>query len=148
MISSPLRLQIANRGLKTHFIHSSRKLFSVVKRVQRRFDIRQIRCTLPVFSGSSVFHTAKRKVFDYALRNIYPSASPDCWCEFRTFYKVLAETGLPNMRCLELLLHPGSGNATYIEETKDLKSDWRELLPVNVHLGSYRSLDTFAHTDW
>jgi chitin disaccharide deacetylase len=123
-----------------HFIHSSRELFFVVKAVQRRFGIRKVRCTLEVFSEKSVIHTAKRKVFDYALRNIYTTVSPDCCCEFRRFHSVLVHNRLPNLRCLELLVHPGSVNPSYIEDVNLLKSNWRQLLPPNVAVGSYHLL--------
>jgi chitin disaccharide deacetylase len=123
-----------------HFIHTRHELFFVVKEVQRRFGIRKIRCTLEVFSKHSMLRTAKRKLFDYALRNIYNSASPNCWCEFRSFYPALVRNQLPNFECIELLVHPGTNNAGFVEDITLLKSDWRTLLSPNVTVGSYHLL--------
>src|ERR1700674_3491253 len=123
-----------------NFAHSSQSLFFAVKAAQRQFGIRKVRCTLDVFSGRSMLHTAKRKVFDYALRNIYATVSPDGWCEFRSFYPVLVHNQLPSLRCVELLVHPGTSNCDFIKDITLLKSNWRELLPPNVTVGSYHLL--------
>jgi predicted glycoside hydrolase/deacetylase ChbG (UPF0249 family) len=123
-----------------HFIHSSKQLFFVVKAVQRQFGIRKVRCTHEVFSGKSLIHVAKRRVADYGLRNIYRTASPDCCCEFRRFHSVLIQNRLPNLRCLELLMHPGSTSPDYIEDVNLLKSNWRDRLPLNAAMGSYHLL--------
>jgi predicted glycoside hydrolase/deacetylase ChbG (UPF0249 family) len=123
-----------------HFIHSSRKLFSAVKAVQRRFGIRKVRCTREALSERSVVYSAKRRLFDTGLRNIYRSSSPDCWCEFRMLHPVMVANKLINVKCLEVLVHPGSGKPDYIEEINLLKSDWQQLIPLDVELGSYHLL--------
>jgi chitin disaccharide deacetylase len=123
-----------------HFIHSSRQLFFVVKAVQRKFNIRKVRCTYQAFSGQSAIHVTKRKLSDVGLRSIYRTATPDCCCDFRKFHSVLVHNRLPNSRCMELLMHPGSSDAEYVEEVNLLRSNWQQLLPPNVAVGSYHLL--------
>ena len=125
-----------------HFIHARPQLFSAVKAVQRYFGVRRIRPTREVLSEERPVHTAKRRVFDCALRKIYASVSPNGWCEVRGFHAALVRKTLPRFRCLELMVHPGSRNARYVEEIAILRSNWRQLLPANVQLGSYRLLDS------
>jgi chitin disaccharide deacetylase len=124
-----------------HFIHVSPHLVAVVKAVQRRFGVRKIRSTLEVLSERRGLHTLKSRLLGYALRKAYTTVSPDGWCEVRGFHAALARNALPQFRCLELMVHPGSRNARYIEEIAILRSNWLQLLPADVRLGSYRLLN-------
>jgi chitin disaccharide deacetylase len=125
-----------------HFIHARVLLFPVVKAVQRHFGIRKVRPTLEVLSEVHLPRTVKRRLFDYTLRKVYTTVSPNGWCEFRRFHAALVRNALPRFRCLELMVHPGSGNARYEEEIAILRSNWQQLLPADVQLGSYRLLSS------
>lgn len=125
-----------------HFIHARPRLFSAVKAVQRHFGVRKVRPTREVLSEARLVHTAKRRLFDYALRKVYATVSPNGWCEVQGFHAALVRNTLPRFRCLELMVHPGSRNARYMEEIAILRSNWQQLLPANVQLGSYHLLDS------
>jgi predicted glycoside hydrolase/deacetylase ChbG (UPF0249 family) len=125
-----------------HFIHVSPHLFSVVKAVQRYFGVRKLRSTVEVLSERRVLHTLKGRLFGYALRKVYTTVSPDGWCEVRRFHAALVRNALPRFRCLELMVHPGSRDARDVEEIAILRSNWQQLLPADVQLGSYRLLRT------
>lgn len=124
-----------------HFIHVSPQLFPAIKAVQRHFGIRKIRSTLEVLSERPRFYTLKNKLFGYALSKAYTTVSPDGWCEVRAFHAALVLNALPHFRCLELMVHPGSHQAQYVEEIAILRSRWQQLLPSYVQLGNYRLLN-------
>jgi len=124
-----------------HFIHVSPQLFPVIKAVQRYFGIRKVRSTLEVLSERRRLGSLKSRLFGYALRKVYTTMSPDGWCEVRGFHAALVCNALPRFRCLELMVHPGSRNAQYVEEIAILRSNWQQLLPSDVQLGNYRLLN-------
>jgi predicted glycoside hydrolase/deacetylase ChbG (UPF0249 family) len=120
-----------------HFIHVSPQLFPVIKAVQRCFGVRKVRSPREVLSNRRLIHTLKASLLGYALRKVYATASPNGWCEFRKFHAVLVRHALPRFRCLELMVHPGSREARDVEEIALLRSNWQQLLPANIELGSY-----------
>jgi predicted glycoside hydrolase/deacetylase ChbG (UPF0249 family) len=125
-----------------HSIHFSPHLFSVVKAVQRYFGVRKLRSTVEELSERWVLHTLKGRLYSYALRRVYTTITPDCWCEVRRFHAALVRNSLPRFRCLELMVHPGSRDARDLEEIAILRSNWQQLLPADVQLGSYRLLSS------
>jgi predicted glycoside hydrolase/deacetylase ChbG (UPF0249 family) len=125
-----------------HFVHARWQVFTEIKAVQRHFGVRKVRPTLEVMSEGSLVRTTKRRLFDFALRNVYTTLSPNGWCEFRRFHAALVRNALPRYRCLELMVHPGRCDAPYAKEIAILRSNWQQLLPADVHLGSYHVLSS------
>jgi chitin disaccharide deacetylase len=121
-------------------VHTIPQLFPALKSLQRQFGVRRFRSTvnlLPVGELMRATRRLKKEFFDFALRHIYATKSPDGLGDFRDFHAAVETGHLPAFRSLELMVHPGTSNPHYNQEIDLLRSDWRKLLPPDVTLGSY-----------
>jgi len=124
-------------------IHTIPRMFPVLKTLQRRFGVRKVRCTitlLPASERMTRLRSLRKRLFRFALRHIYTTKSPDGLGDFLDFYALLGTAQIPQFRCLELMVHPGTTNPRYEEEVDFLRSDWVRRLPKEVRRGSYHSL--------
>ena len=124
-------------------VHTLPRLFPVLKALQRRFSVRKVRTTRNLFAPDRIptrIHTLKKKAFDFALRNVYRTRSTEGFGEFRDFYAAVKAGRLTPFRSLELMVHPGTSDSRYTEETSLLSSGWRQNLPPDVIYGSYHLL--------
>lgn len=126
-----------------HHVHTIPRLFPVLKRLQRRFGIRKVRSTinvLPAGQRMTGMRFLKKWSFNFALRHLYGTGSPEGLGDFRDFHTALRAGRIPQFRRLELMVHPGITNTSYNEEVSLLRSGWQRLLPPDVKLGNYHSL--------
>jgi predicted glycoside hydrolase/deacetylase ChbG (UPF0249 family) len=124
-------------------IHTIPRLFPVLKSLQRKFRIPKVRSTinlLPPGQQMSGVRSLKKRLFRFVLRHVYSTKSPEGLGDFCDFYPALTSGNLPQFRCLELMVHPGTSNPRYNEEVELLRSDWLQSLPPSVQLGSYHSI--------
>lgn len=122
-----------------HFIHLRADLFPIIKAIQRKFGIRALRSSVRLMAASRR-KQLYGKIMKLAVRKIYATSTPDAWCEFSRFYSALAQRSLPQFRCLELMVHPGSLQNCFANENSLLRSGWQRLLPAGVELASYHVL--------
>jgi predicted glycoside hydrolase/deacetylase ChbG (UPF0249 family) len=124
-------------------IHTIPSLFPVLKSLQRTFGVRKVRSTitlLPSGERMTALRSLRKRAFRFALRRVYATRNPEGLGDFRDFHAALLGGRLPRMRCLELMVHPGTTNPRYREEVNLLRSDWRQFLPPMVTMGSYHAL--------
>lgn len=124
-------------------IHTIPKLFPVLKSLQRKFGVRKVRSTISLLpSGEKMtpLRSLRKRVFCLALRRVYATKNPEGLGDFRDFHAALLGGRIPQFRALELMIHPGTANPRYRQEVDLLRSDWRQLLPSDVTLGSYHAL--------
>jgi len=124
-------------------VHTLPKLFSVLKALQRRFSVRKVRTTRNLFAPDrtpSRIHTLRKRIFDVALRSVYCTKSTEGFGEFRDFYSTVKAGRLERLRSLELMVHPGTSDSRYNEETALLSSGWYQYLPSDFIFGSYHLL--------
>ena len=126
-----------------HHVHTIPKLFPVLKSLQRKFAVRKVRSTislLPPGQKMTGVRWLKKTAFRLALRSSYSTKSPDGLGDFRDFYVFLKAGRIPRFRTLELMTHPGTTTAKYIDEVAALRSGWLDLLPADIKIGSYHSI--------
>jgi predicted glycoside hydrolase/deacetylase ChbG (UPF0249 family) len=126
-----------------HHMHTIPGLFPVLKSLQREFGIRKVRSTISLLPGGGrmgVLRRLKKGLFNFALRNVYATQSPQGFGEFRDFLPLLSARRVPRLESLELMVHPGTSTPHYEREIAQLRSGWRALLPPGTVLGSYREL--------
>ena len=123
-----------------HHCHTVPGLFGVLKGIQRKFDIRKVRITRNIYSFSEEMPrklAATKKVWNFALKNWFPTQTTEGFCSFSIFFQRLqARNGLPST--IELMCHPGHEN--YRKETELLAGPWKDFLPRHARLISYNEL--------
>lgn len=116
-----------------HNTHTIPGLFSVLKRVQKRFGIRKVRITRNLFGPDERPRQSllwQKKFWNLALRFYYPTRVTKGFTGFREFHDLVERGALerwlnPSMQqdvVVELMVHPG--HAGYREETELLASGW------------------------
>jgi chitin disaccharide deacetylase len=123
-----------------HHVHTRPKLFSVLKRVQRRFGIRKVRLTRNIYALGSRLRSGvlpAKGAWNLALRNYYSTQTTDGFTDFATFHSRL-EADLPWRGTVEVMCHPG--NPLFEAESKLLGSDWQKTLSSRAQLISYNGL--------
>jgi predicted glycoside hydrolase/deacetylase ChbG (UPF0249 family) len=114
-----------------HHIHTMPSLFLPLKHTQRRFQIKKVRTTMNWY-GTKIYTPAysllaKKKLWDWALRNIYYSKTTTYFTSFQSFLSnAHKDDRLARKGITEIMCHPG--HQWSCEETALLWSDWnREL---------------------
>jgi len=124
-----------------HHVHTRAGLFSVLKRVQRRFGIRKVRLRRNVPGPHPTLrnrlHFARHWPWNFALRHLFVTRTTDGFAPFSLFHQRL-QAGLGYASSIELMCHPGRGR--YAAETALLRGPWREMLREETKLISYNDL--------
>lgn len=127
-----------------HHVHTHPPFFPLLKRVQRRFGIRRVRCGMNLYSpGLSVSRLMllKKLIWKAALRSIYRTRTTDGFTSFLAFFRLLETPArLRRMRTLELMTHPGLRNREFPVETALLDTAWEQKVPFPVRLINYNDL--------
>ncbi len=134
-----LDIQISHFDSHQH-IHTIPQMFPVLKRLQQHFGVRKVRTTWNIYSHKcSVpwFLLAKKRIWDFALRNYYQTLSTQGLTTFAVFYTLARRSVLP-YDSIELMTHPG--HMQYEEETALLYQDWEKEIMFPVQLISYQGL--------
>ena len=112
-------------------------LFSVIKRLQKRFGIRKVRNTWNIYGPKakpSAILLLKKRVWTWALQRYYRTKTTPGFTSFLIFYEKAQASHL-NHSLVEVEVHPG--HEAYGVETELLGSNWQEQIPYSVHLVSY-----------
>lgn len=141
-----------------NYILSNRKLFPILKRIQKKFQIRRARITRNIYADEPISQLgltthqlgldpllaygdvskalrAKKWLYNFLLRNYYRTKTTDGFSGFRLFYEY-ARTHKMKHRTFEVNVHPES---TYYDagETEILRGPWREAVGFPIRLISY-----------
>ena len=119
------------------------QLFPCLKLIQKKYNINKVRVAKNIHSSnypirSKILHH-KKKLYNYALRKIYPTITTSGFTEFASFLDV-AKTEKPHHTSIELMVHPGHPDPLFVEEVSLLQSSWVDELPFKVKLINYHEL--------
>jgi predicted glycoside hydrolase/deacetylase ChbG (UPF0249 family) len=128
-----------------HHAHTIPALFSALKRVQRRYDIRRVRITKNIYGPEHPVSRGllfRKRLWTMSLRYWYATATTDGFTNFCEFYSLATTCGLKRWigedgdRIVELMIHPG--NPGFAEEAEFLESNW--IGAAGWQLANYRDL--------
>lgn len=122
-------------------IHTIPWMFPVLKKLQRKFQIRRVRAR-GIFGEQANTKLSRRlltQVYNFGLRNYYRSATAQVFLNFETFHDRLLRNDL-NYKTVEAMVHPGSLTFNHPEEIAMLKGPWRDESPRPLRLIDYRQL--------
>jgi len=111
-----------------HHAHTVPKLFPVLKRVQKKFEIRKVRLTRNITDPGERLRFGlfqAKAVWNFALRNVYRTSTTNYFTSFLTLYR-RSKANIPWNGTIELMCHPG--NRLFDEETKLMETDWYTVL--------------------
>jgi predicted glycoside hydrolase/deacetylase ChbG (UPF0249 family) len=124
-----------------HYIHTIPGVFPVLKKVQKRYQIRKVRISRNLYDsaeGISGVLKLKKAFYNFLLRHYYRTKTTDGFSDFSLFYQN-AKSGKLKRRVYEVTVHPGSSYYP-TDEIDLLKGPWRESLDFPVQLISYAEL--------
>jgi predicted glycoside hydrolase/deacetylase ChbG (UPF0249 family) len=122
-------------------IHTIPWMFPVLKKLQRKFQIRRVR-PRGVFGAQADTKLSRRlltQVYNFGLRNYYRSATPQIFLNFETFHERLLRNNL-RYKTVEVMVHPGSHIFNHAKEIEMLKGPWRDEATKAIRLIDYRQL--------
>jgi len=122
-------------------IHTIPKIFRILKKVQRKFEIRKARLSRNIYAPNertSLALKIKKGGFNTMLRRYYRTKTTDGFSDFLSFYASAEHHG-NNMGTVEVMIHPGNHHYSN-EETDLIQTPWQEILNRPVELISYSSL--------
>ena len=129
------KLRISHIDSHQH-IHTLPDLFFVLKKIQKKFNIRKVRLSMNYygeFYNPSIVKKTSKFLWNYMLRNFYKTKTSEYFTSVNTFVNNIRHS---NDKIVELMCHPGS--SLHKEETEKLKTDW--LKNENLQLISYNKL--------
>jgi len=124
-----------------HHVHTIPGLFFVLKRVQRRFGIRKVRISKNIYSAKNqASHSLllRKRIWNTALRQYYPTITTGGFTNLVDFFDAAQHQKI-RCRSVEIMVHPGGDG--YGEETELLVTSWQDLLPFQVTLIDFSSLN-------
>lgn len=123
-----------------HHVHTIPALFPVLKKVQRKYEIRRVRATKNLYSKSypaSQLLLLKKSAWNMAMKWYHHTKMTDVFTSFADFLEIQNED-LPKHDSYELMVHPE--NEAFEAETEALRSDWQAQIGNSFELISYRDL--------
>ena len=128
-----------------HHVHTILWIFPILKKVQKRFNIRRVRLTTNLFSPknpASAPLQIKKAAYNFLLRSYVKTATTGAFADFQTFYECATASVLKN-KVIEAMVHPG--NIEYEgsqDETDLLRTPWEDQLRIPIELINYNNLPT------
>jgi predicted glycoside hydrolase/deacetylase ChbG (UPF0249 family) len=123
-----------------HHIHTIPFMFPVIKRLQQKFGIRKVRLARNLYSPSGPAYSKllliKKRLWNYALRNLISTTTTSTFTDFKTFVDIACNRNLTS-RSIELQTHPGNED---VKEDALLQSGWMDRVPFETSIISYRDL--------
>lgn len=123
-----------------HHIHTHPALFFVLKKIQKQYSIRKVRISRNIYNHNVSLNFQKhfsKSVWNFALKHYLPTVTTDGFTDFKTFYNRLC-AGIPWGGTVELMCHPG--HISYDDETKLLRSDWKQHFASEAKVINYNGL--------
>ena len=123
-----------------HHIHTLPRLFSVLKRVQKKYQIRKVRISRNIYAEhekASRSLLVKKSVFNFALKHYYRTNTTQGFTDFKAFIEQGSRKQI-KYRTIEVMVHPGSN--VYEDESDQLAAQWNERMKFPVRLINYRDI--------
>ena len=123
-----------------HHIHTLPRLFRVLKRIQKKYQIRRVRISRNIYAGDeNVSKTLllKKHLYNFALKHYYRTKTTQGFTDLKVFIEHGAK-GRLKYRTVELMVHPGSD--LYENDYDQLAEPWRQRLKFPVRLINYRDI--------
>ena len=124
-----------------HHVHTLPRLFSVLKRVQRKYQIKKVRISRNIYADNEKVSKSllmKKSAFNFALKYYYRTKTTQGFTDFKAFMEQGARRQIKH-RTIEVMVHPGSD--VYEDESDHLAAPWTEGLKFPVRLINYRDID-------
>ena len=123
-----------------HHIHTLPRLFPILKKLQKKYQIRKVRITRNIYAAHenvSKKLLVKKSAFNFALRHYYQTSTTQGFTDFKTFVEQGAKRKL-KYRNVEIMVHPGS--SAYEDESDALAEPWNASMKFPVRLINYRDI--------
>ena len=125
-----------------HHVHTVWWLFGVLKKLQKHFRIRKSRITLNWYYKKEEIPSRKllfkKALWTFMVKHYYRTTTTDHFTPFKWFLNNFKDGEQRTEGIAELMVHPGQSFAR--KETEQLWGDWKDKLPINVELISYKDL--------
>jgi len=122
-------------------IHTLPRVFPILKRVQKRFNIRRVRATRNMYAAHEVVSKsllARKIIYNFLLRHYYKTVTTQGFTDLTTFLE-RGRAGRINYKDIEIMVHVGSHS--YYEDDSDLlDQQWQEIQDFPVRLIGYYEL--------
>ena len=126
-----------------HHVHTIPWVMWVLKRVEKKFNIRRVRISKNIYGPRQPAPAKlriKKAAYNFLLRHYVKTVTTDGFSEFQAFHEMATTTVLKH-KIIELMIHPGSIDYEGSEEETDLlRTDWENQLMFPVELISYANL--------
>lgn len=123
-----------------HHVHTHPRLFPVLKKLQKEYQIRKVRISRNIYAGHEKVSKSlllKKHLFNFALRHYYRTKTTEGFTDFKAFVEQGAK-GRLKYRTIELMVHPGSD--VYENEFEQLVAPWTEQLKFPVRLINFHDI--------
>ena len=123
-----------------HHVHTIPQLFLVLKRVQKRFDIKRVRISRNLFiSRQGFYRRSVKAIYNILLRYILATSTTDGFTSFVDFYEIARKGCIPlHWHVIELMVHPGCPG--FENENYFLENESFDLLPYRICPITYNDL--------
>ncbi len=134
-------LGICVSHIDSHYhAHTISRMFPVLKRIQKRFQIRKVRITRNIYGSDDLIPRnliLKKYLFNFMLKRYYRTRTTQGFTDFKTF---LERGTLEYLKydTIEIMVHPGSDS--YENEYEQLKTPWQDSIKPMVRLISFRDI--------
>jgi predicted glycoside hydrolase/deacetylase ChbG (UPF0249 family) len=122
-------------------IHTLPRVFPILKRVQKRFNIRRVRATRNMYAAHEAVSKsllARKIIYNFLLRHYYKTVTTQGFTDLTTFLE-RGRVGRIKYKNVEIMVHVGS--QSYYEDDSDLlDQQWQEIQDFPVRLISYYEL--------
>jgi predicted glycoside hydrolase/deacetylase ChbG (UPF0249 family) len=128
-----------------HYVHSHPALFGILKKLQRRFGLRQVRISTNIYGPEKrarALILPIKAIYNFVLRRYYQSITTSGFTDFATFCNLGSRSRRLNRDSLEVHVHPGA--EFYADETALLEDSWQDELKFPVRLISHHELAQHA----
>lgn len=121
-------------------VHTIPWVFPALKAVQVRFGIRKVRSTRNIYPPGQTISpglSMRKKLYNFALRNLYSSRTPEGLTELQTLLQWTAKEA-QRFRTLEVMVHPGA--SAQEKDVAILRTPWMKSLPFASEAVTYNGL--------
>ena len=128
--------------IDSHFhVHTIPWMFPVLKKLQRKFQIRRVRIRGSFGSQANIRRSRRLLVnaYNFGLRNYYRTTTAHGFLNFETFHNRLLNNELTH-KTVEVMVHPGSHTFNHEKEITMLRGPWRDETIEQLRLINYRQL--------
>lgn len=123
-----------------HHVHTIPRLFPVLKKVQRRFQIRKVRISRNIYASHEIVSRKlllKKALFNLLLRRYYKTRTTQGFTDFKAFVEYGTTKNMTH-GCVEAMVHLGADG--YEDESELLETPWQDSLGSQITTIGYHDL--------